>query len=168
MSTRTLSSVLLVLGLTQCLDAAVVDVLPPQRRKPSVELAQKLSSVETILPRSESAPNPFAPEDFLAPDPDEEAARLAALKAAESNKPVSDHDLLEAISAKLEPSGTASVGGQPMLLFPGKRLRRGESFVITFDGRDFELEITDIQRTTFSLRYKGAEITRPIKLGKNQ
>ncbi len=163
----TLLSLLALAGASSGFAAS--DILPPLRRTPSVELAQKLAVATPPAPLPGDLVNPFAPADFSEPDPDEERARLAAEAASKAaNRPASDRELLERISAKLSPSGSAALGGDYVLLFPGKRLRKGDRFVITFDGRDFELELTDIQRTTFSLRYNRTEITRPIKLGKNQ
>lgn len=151
------------------LSAAPSDILPPGRRKPSLELAATLSAYAPVDATAAGLPSPFSPPGFGDPDPDELAALLAAKNAAASQvKPATDGDKLNEIAAKLDPSGTAVFGGEQVLLFPGKQLHRGDRFVITYEGRDFELELTDIQRTTFSLRYNRTEITRPIKLGKTK
>lgn len=152
------------------LEAASSDILPPSRRKATVELAGSLSTAPVLQPLPADMKSPFTPPGFDQPDPAELAARAAAQAAANSqpSKPTSDRELLSTISDKLTPSGSAFVSGEQVLLFPGKKLRKGDKFIITYDGRDFELELTDIQRTTFSLRLNRAEITRPIKLGKNQ
>ncbi len=152
------------------LEAASSDILPPSRRKATIDLAGRLATPPVLAPLPADLKSPFTPPGFDQPDPAELAARAAALAAANSqpSKPTSDRDLLATISEKLTPSGSAFVSGEQVLLFPGKKLRKGDKFIITYDGRDFELELTDIQRTTFSLRLNRAEITRPIKLGKNQ
>lgn len=70
---------------------------------------------------------------------------------------------LEAISPQVTPSGTVEIGGNPILLFGQKKVKVGDRLAITFEGQPYELEISDIQRTSFTLRLNGEEITRPIK-----
>ena len=46
---------------------------------------------------------------------------------------------------------------------PGKTVGVGQSFLVTFNGQDHELELIAVERTTFTVRLRGEEITRPIK-----
>lgn len=154
------------------LQAVTSDLLPPTRRKVVVDDAVALSTPQVLLPLPSTIPSPFNPVGYGQPDAEElEAMRKAQQKAqvAQSGPiAVSDKDLLARISQRLNPSGSTVFNGENYLMFPGKRLRKGDMFVVSYEGRDFELEITDIQRTTFSLRYNTSEITRSIKPGKNQ
>jgi hypothetical protein len=57
--------------------------------------------------------------------------------------------------------------GEPLLLLGRGRVKIGDKFTVAYNGQDYELELTAIDRTTFTLRYHGEEITRPIKTGKS-
>ena len=56
------------------------------------------------------------------------------------------------------------IGGSPRLVMGSKRFEVGTRFTVTYNNEDYELELVRIDRTTFTLRYRGEEITRPIKL----
>jgi hypothetical protein len=143
------------------------DLTPPARRAATVDAAAKLLQPRQLAPLPEQMIPPFSPPAFEQPDPEEIKAQQAA--AAVSNVPVrpaGDRGVLEALAARLEPSGTAILGGEAILLFGQKRLKVGDRLTITFEGFDYNLDITDIGRTTFTLRLNREEITRPIKSGK--
>jgi hypothetical protein len=67
----------------------------------------------------------------------------------------------------LEPKGTFVVGGEAIILLGQKKLKVGETYPINFEGAVYELEITAIETTRFSVRYKNEEITRPIVITKS-
>ena len=80
---------------------------------------------------------------------------------------MSDHQLLEEIVSKVKPGGTVYVGGRPLLMFGRKFVKIGTHFTVTYKGSDYDLELTQIDGTNFTLRYKSDEITRPIQPGKS-
>lgn len=146
------------------------DVLPPERRRSSVELAQRLANRPTPPPLQADIVHPFDPAAFGQPDPEElkaiAAARAAAAANAANARPNTDRGLLDIIAARITPSGTLILGGEPLLIFGQKRLRVGDHLTVSYDGQDYNLELTAIERTTFTLRLNRDEITRPIKPGK--
>jgi hypothetical protein len=73
---------------------------------------------------------------------------------------------LEAIASKISPSGTIYLGGHPMLMFGKRFVKTGAHFTVTYKGIDYDLELTEIDGTNFTLRYNRAEITRPVKPAK--
>lgn len=77
--------------------------------------------------------------------------------------PRTSSDLLQAISASLKPSGFFVIGGEPTLVFGEKRVKAGGILTISFEGVEYTLEITAIDRPNFTLRLNREEITRPIK-----
>ncbi len=148
------------------------DILPSAKRLPSVALATRLSQVLPLAPLPRDLKTPFNPPGFDQPDPEEErakaeAAAAAAAVAVEPVRPKGDRDILEIIAAKVNPSGTFIMGGEPILLISKKKFKIGDRLTIAFDGRDYEVEITSIERTSFSLRLNRAELSRPIKPAKN-
>jgi hypothetical protein len=120
----------------------------------------------TISPLPAEIVNLFNPAAFGKPDAEELAAIAAAQAAEAANsakaKPATDSDLLERIAGRIVPSGTVTLGDEALLVFGQKRLRVGDRLTVTYDGKDYDLELTAIQRLTFTLRLNRAEITRRI------
>jgi hypothetical protein len=77
--------------------------------------------------------------------------------------PRGDRELVEAIAKSLKPSGYIVLGGQASLSFGQKRVKAGGILTITFEGSQYTLEITSIDRTNFTLRLNREEFTRTIK-----
>lgn len=148
--------------------AAKYDVHPPPKRLPSVEKALRLASPAPLEALPADLKSPFNPPGFEQPDEAEEKARAAAAAAAaeqkvEPLKPMGDREILTAIAARIVPSGTVFVGGEPILLLRQKKVKVGDRLSVNYEGRPIEVEITEITRTSFSLRLNRAEISRPIK-----
>jgi hypothetical protein len=111
-------------------------------------------------------PLPFAPVNFDLTDAEEAAAAAALLRQANPGGPapaVTDHEILAEIVQKVRPSGTSSFRGQPLLMFGSRFVRIGTHFTVTYKGTDYDLELSKIEGTNFTLRYKSDEITRPIQ-----
>ena len=75
--------------------------------------------------------------------------------------------ILESLAAKLPTTGTTVLKGETYLFLGRGRVKVGDKFTVAFNGQDYELELTAIDRTTFTLRYHGEEITRSTKPGKS-
>jgi len=160
------------------------DLTSPDKRRTTVAMAERLTRTPAAAPLPAELPQPFNPVDFNQPDPEElrAAAARAALAAAAANpgpagpaggpsaapRPLTDRETLEAIAAKLVPSGTIIVGGSPRLIIGRNRFEVGTHFTVTYNTQDYDLELVSIDRTTFTLRLHREEITRPIKPGKSQ
>lgn len=166
-----LITVLLGLVLGPAMAAAQVsDLLPPQKRAETVELATALLQTKELPAVTADTPSPFAPPAFEQPDPEEQRARQAAAAAAAAagvvSRPAGDRAILEDVSAHIIPTGIVRLGGEAILLFGQKKLKVGDRLTITFEGANYDLDITAIGTTTFTLRYNREEITRSIKPGK--
>jgi len=151
------------------------DVAPAAKRRPSVDLAQRLSAVTPPPPLAADVNLPFNPVAFGQPDPEEQRAIDAALAsqqaafAAGQPRPAAaatDRDQLAAIAAQLKPTATVFRGSDPLLVINGKFYKIGTKFTVAFGGSDYVLELSAIDRTTFTLRLNGEAITRPIKNAK--
>jgi len=146
--------------------AAASDISSPTARKDILTAALRLVEPGPIAPLPADVNQPFNPEAFGQPDADELAA-IAAARAAEAAalnkaKPASEADLLERIAERVIPSGTMTLNGEPLLIFGQRKLRVGDRLTVTYDGRDYDLELTAVQRLNFTLRLNRAEITRRI------
>ena len=151
--------------------AAKSEIAGVASRRDVVAAALKLVTPDAPPPLPANVNHPFNPEAFGRPDA-EELAAIAAAKAAEAaalnkSKPASEADLLERIAERVAPSGSVTMNGEPLLIFGQKRVSVGDRLTVTYDGRDYTVEITSIQRFTFTLRLNRAEITRRINPGKN-
>ncbi len=86
-----------------------------------------------------------------------------AQAAAAEVQAMSDRQLLETLSAKIQPSGSVTLNGEPYLLFTEKRLKIGEFITVMHEGVEYKLEILSIENNRFRMRYRAEEILRPIK-----
>jgi hypothetical protein len=158
-------------GVVHVSIAAKSEIAPLSARRATVNTALSLVASPKIEPLPDNLVLPFNPVAFGQPDAAELAA-IAAARAAEaaaqnSARPATEADLLERIAERVVPSGTLTLNGEPLLIFSQKRLRVGDRLTVTYEGRDYTLELTAIQRLTFTLRLNRAEITRRINPGKN-
>lgn len=174
MKTLRLSASLVLVAATAALAADVAPVVAPPKRAETLAAAQKL-----LTPRDAAAPanlvDPFHSEAFAAAaatsgtatvgNPGGTAAGGPAsgtTGAARPAGPRSTRDLLQAIGDALRPSGFIVMGGQPSLSFGQKRVKAGGTLTITFEGAEYTLEVTAIDRTNFTLRLNNEEYTRPV------
>ncbi len=131
-------------------------VLTPAKRQEVLDKAKKLLASREVTP---PAVDPFHSEKFA----ELIAGPRAPVAAAVVVAPKSDRDILQGIAANLKPSGNFVIDGEAILLFGQKRVKAGDHLTITFEGIEYALEITAIERTSFTLRLNREEFTRPIK-----
>lgn len=163
--------ILLLLGVLAPAARARIesDLASPEKRHLSVEKAVELAKQKVITPLPDTLPLPFSPPGFDLTDAEEAAAAAEAARrsgvplAAGVPPPPTDRQLLETITAKISPSGSIFLGGKPMLMFGKRFVKTGSHFTVTYKGTDYDLELTDIDGSNFTLRYNREEITRPIK-----
>jgi len=141
--------------------ADAVAVSSPVKRQEVLEKAKKFLAVRDVPAVSV---DPFHSEKFS-------ELVLGAGRVSGTPAPVgpiapaprTERDILQAIATSLKPSGNFVLSGQPTLVFGQKRVKAGGFLTITFEGTEYTLEITAIERTSFTLRLNREEFTRPIK-----
>lgn len=148
--------------------AQVAPALAPPQRADILERVQKL-----LEPQS-----PTVPVDLK--DPFHSTAFREAVGAAGVAGPVANaggpgaaparpagprghSELLAAIAEGLRPSGYIVRGGTASIAFGQKRVKAGDTLTINFEGVDYVLEITALDRTHFTIRLGNEEFTRPIR-----
>jgi len=144
--------------------APAYDVVPTAKRAATVQLADKLINPAPSAEVSGSVLNPFTLSGSRSVDAEADESQAAANKAAIM---ASNRTLLVALADQLEPKGTFVLGGEAIILLGQKKLKVGEVYPINFEGAVYELQITAIETTRFSVRYKNEEITRPIVITKS-
>lgn len=134
------------------------DIATPQKRTASLDLARSLLTTQPLaLGVAEvERKNPFNPSV---------ASTQPAVATQDSPAPVvvADRERLSQLASQLIPTGSVQLGETAYLLFGQKKFKVGDVLPIGFQGATYELVITAIERTSFSLRLNNEEITRPIK-----
>lgn len=149
-------------------------IATPQQRQASVELAERLTRPAPAVPAPAELKSPFSPPDFDRPASDEEPNKGGApdKKAPDSETPAgpgSNREVLESLAQLIPNASTITLGAKSYLLLPkSPRLQVGDFFTVTHpvNKQDYELELAAITSTTFTLRYHGEEVTRPLKSAK--
>lgn len=144
------------------------DLATPEARHSTVSVAAKLAQPVKPAPVSETLKTPFNPPGFDRPDSEEQKALAATVAAVQGNiaKIRTPREILDAIAPRIQPQGTMSDrNGRALLNIKGKFIKVGDTFVVTDDGKDYEVTLTAIDRNNFTLRYRNEEITRSIKAG---
>lgn len=167
------------------------EILTPALRQAPVDLAARLTHPPGAEAPRPDLKSPFNPPEFERATPEE--IKLAAAKAAAAGvppavaagagataapsagspgtgtigakaAPASDREILELVAARIPSTGVIIFGRKPLLVVGGKRYEVGNRFTVTQGGQDYELELVAIERTTFTLRYRGEQYSRPITL----
>ncbi|MGH7957433.1 MAG: hypothetical protein ACREH8_10535 [Opitutaceae bacterium] len=141
----------------------VSDLQPAQKRQASVTLAETLARPAVPAPLPADIASPFNPPGVDKPEPGEIPVAVTPGTDAAPPPPPGDREILEAVAAQLTPTGTINFDGSSRLVMGSKRFEVGTRFTVTYNNQDHELELVAIDRTTFTLRYRGEEFTRPIK-----
>lgn len=152
-------AVLIVLSSSRLFAADAGSVLPPAGRQQALDKARKLLAVR------ESAPvtvDPFHSERFAELVAGPRQVPVAGVPAPVVASRRTDRDILQTIAATLKPSGNFIFNGEHTLVFGQKRVKAGDFLTIPFDGAEYTVEITAIERTSFTLRLNREEFTRPI------
>jgi hypothetical protein len=147
------------------------DLPPPQVRQQAVTKAELLWHRPPPPPLPADLVSPFNPSDFEKPNPAEAPAgaagstdsRKSGAVTAQRPAPMGDRGVLEGLAAQIAPTGVIMLRGSPRLVISNKPFEVGTRFTATYNNQDYELELVAIDRTTFTLRYRSEEITRPIK-----
>jgi hypothetical protein len=139
------------------------DILPAPRRAVSLETGRALlaarEAADLELPTQLASP-------FLPPEAETTDVPVVFVPVT-GGAPVvartyTDAEVLEAVAPRITPTGAVVVGGESILLFGQKRLKVGDTYSISFEGRDYDVVITAIERTSFTLRLNQQQVTRPL------
>ncbi|HTL67123.1 MAG TPA: hypothetical protein VL200_05635 [Lacunisphaera sp.] len=166
-----LASLTLGLILPEVL-AAGNSVASPTKRAEELQQAKEFLTLQPVKLPADLA-NPFNPPNFTgagshgtttaATATDSGTRTSPEPAAAKPAGPKSDRDVLQEIAAGLKPGGFFTLGGNPILVFGQKRVKAGDHLTITFEGKEYTVEIISIKSPNFTLRLNREEFTRPIK-----
>ena len=155
---KALAAVLLI-PLASCLEGRDAVASPAERARVLERLAALQAERPAVVPET-GIKDPFnPPPNDLREDYDPNAVQKPNAPA----RSVAGPELLAVLAAKLHPTGSVSLGGEPYLLFNEKRQKSGDKIIVTHEGVDYSLEILSIESNRFRVRYNDQELTRPIK-----
>jgi hypothetical protein len=138
------------------------DLATTETRQTVLDLATRLSHPSEPPPLSANLNTPF---DFDKSEPDPTPAPNGAPAQATQSKGA--RETLETLAPLIKPTGTVIMTGRPAILTFGRtNVKVGGKLTINFEGTDYELELVAVSSTSFTLRYKDEETTRPIKSAK--
>lgn len=146
--------------LAPAVRSAAPDIQTPQTRQVTVANAERLWRRPVPQQLTTDLPSPFNPIGFERPDGGDAAARAGG---GGRSAPAGDRETLDQIAAQINPSGVLMLRGAPRLIISNRPFEVGTRFTASYGGQDYELELVAIDRTTFTLRYRSEELTRPIK-----
>lgn len=137
------------------------DILPPAKRDETLNLARTLLTIKALDSSEEALAslNPFNPVQPAGPNIESENS------AVQSVAPVlvSDRELLEKLAEEVIATGMMQQGDRTFLLIGKKRFKVGERLAVNSGGIAYDVEISFVDRTSFTLRLNKEEITRPIR-----
>jgi hypothetical protein len=158
------------------LSGAASDIAPLTKRTESVVIAEQFLAPRELgsLPAGPALKDPFNPPDFIktiikttVPTTTEPAVGVITVPDLPPPPKVApERELIEAIAPLIAPDGRATLSGVTYLLFGKKRLKVGDTLPILYKDKPYELTITAIGDTTFTLRLNGEETIRPIRSSK--
>jgi hypothetical protein len=128
---------------------------PAAREKTLADL-EKIGVAATAKPQAEPVKDPFNPP----------AADLREAAAPGREGDVGRHteeELPTLLIAKIQPTGSMTLGGEPYLLFTERRQKNGDKLTVELDGVEYVVEIVSIGTNRFRIRYNGKEAERTIK-----
>jgi hypothetical protein len=150
-------------------DAATVrpsDLVAPQKRQTALVSAERLHRLPDMAPLPDDLADPFNPPGFDAPPP--EAAKAPKAEAVRPSatpieSPKSDREVLEKLAALIPQAGIITQDDKAMITFGAKRISEGQIFRMSYNNRDYDLQIVAIGTSTFTVRYRDEELTRSTR-----
>ena len=137
------------------------DLLPPPKRAETLNLARTLLTIKAFDSSEEALAslNPFNPVQPAGPNIESKNGVVQSVAPVL----VSDRELLEKLAEEVIATGMMQQGDRTFLLIGKKRFKVGERLAVNSGGIVYEVEISFVDRTSFTLRLNKEEITRPIR-----
>jgi hypothetical protein len=151
--------IMMLVGPAGLIAEVTSDIAAPVKRVVTIDLARTLLSIKSGGQSEEELAtlNPFSLGQVTTSEDEGKST------AASQPGPVNSGDLLKNIAEKVLPTGMIHLAGKSFLLVGQKKFQLGDRMSVTYQDVIYEVEITAIERTSFTIRFKNDEITRPIK-----
>jgi hypothetical protein len=133
--------------------------LPKQREDVIATAEAFLKTREASIPDDQDALDPFLGKIKVSSAVSDQSQDVAA-RVAEADSA----DLIRRIALSINASGTAILGENRFLLTGRHRHRVGSSFVVKYNGVDYEVILSEVTSTTFTIKRNNQTHTRAVKL----
>ena len=133
-------------------------VKEPEHRQEKIELAARLLAKEPVLLGEEmiaSVEDPFKTEEKPVVVAEE------VLEVAEKEIPAAE--LIPLLAENVNPTGIFSIGGDCYLMFKEDKVKSGEIVPVVYNKKEYMLEITNVLRNGYNLRFQDAELEIKLK-----
>lgn len=140
--------------------AAESVVKEPEVRQEKIELAAKLLAKKPVLLGEEMielAGNPFKAEEKPVIVVEEEVVEVVV----EEEIPAAE--LIPLLAENVNPTGIFSIGGECYLMFKEDKVKSGEVVPVMYKNKEYNLEITNVLRNGYNLRFQDAELEIKLK-----
>ena len=131
-------------------------VKSPEERKEKIELSEKLLDRKIVLLNEETIAvlgDPFSVSPIVV---EEEVI-------VEVEKNLSAQELMPVLAKSVNPTGIFSIRGEYYLMFKEMRVKSGGSVPVKYQDVEYNLEIVNVLRNGYSLRYGDAEVGIKLK-----
>lgn len=158
-----------VLFLTSLTASYANDVAAPRIREQVVAEAKEFVVSRSAVPElPASITNPFLKQRSQALEPEADVGSgdqepREVILAQE----VSQQDRLGVLAGLVPATGAIKLSGNPLLLLGQNRYRVGDSVNVTFENKEYSLQITEINLVSFTVKLGDNYFTRPIRLRSN-
>ena len=146
-----LSALALILAFATISYSAVKS---PEERKDKIELSKRLLDRKIVLLTEETI--------TLVGDP-----FSVSLKVVEGivvvEESLSAQELMPILARNVKPTGIFAIGGEYYLMFKEMKIKSGGSVPVKYQNVEYNLEIVNILRNGFSLRFGDAEVEIKLK-----
>lgn len=146
------------------------DIAPAAQRQAVNQQAAQLSAKPAAPATAKPAATPFSPSGFESPA--NEAPRVAPsdLKDAAPTKPMTPYEIIRAFAPTIQVKGTMMVSGVRSLTIKsadgGQIMAKvGGKITVPFQGATYEVRVTAIDATSYTIEWNGEKLTRPIGAG---
>ena len=133
-------------------------VKTPEVRQEKIELAASL------LARS---PNVLTEEAIAAKGDPFEAEEMPVIIVEEVEEVVDEKisaaELIPLLAESVAPTGIFSIGGEHYLVFKEDKVRAGEIVPVMYKNKEYNLEITNVLRNGYNLRFQDVELEIKLK-----
>jgi hypothetical protein len=146
-----LSAMALILAFATISYSAVKS---PEERKDKIELSKRLLDRKIVLLTEETI--------TLVGDP-----FSVSLKVVEGivvvEESLSAQELMPILARNVKPTGIFAIGGEYYLMFKEMKIKSGGSVPVKYQNVEYNLEIVNILRNGYSLRFEDAEVEIKLK-----
>jgi hypothetical protein len=151
-------------GAASVLAADMIDA--PQKRQAIVSTAKALAGRDKGKAIVAMPVHPFLTTKRKEGDAEKPESVQAPVQSANPAVPLppTPREILEQIAAKLTPSGTMVIGDEPRLVINKSMLTVGSHLTVSLMQQEYDVEISAITLTTFTLKMGAVEVTRTTKV----